>query len=344
MHLTTARPGMTVAGTSVALPRRRQRAIEVVGTSLSVEDAERAGAENLPVAGACAGPELAVQAGRDALRVADMDPLSVSVLAHAWLYHQGHDFWSPAHYVAHEVGALRCVPFGIQQMSNGGAMGIDLALRTLSAGGAGSAALVTTGDRFGLPGFDRWRSDYDVAYGDGGTAVVLRKGSPRAGELEVLGMATTAMPELEVMYRAGDAFSDAPLSHASPIDVRRPKRAWLASGGGADLAEKGPRTVEEVLRCALQCAGLTPGDASIRRIAVPRIGSRTIEQMYLPPVRRVLGVDVMQLGQHTGHLGAGDFLANASDFATDGLDAGEVGLVIGGGGGFTLSCLVLRRR
>jgi 3-oxoacyl-[acyl-carrier-protein] synthase-3 len=222
-------------------------------------------------------------------------------------------------------------------------MGVDLALRTLSAGGAGTAALVTTGDRFALPGFDRWRSDYDVAYGDGATAVVLRTGSPRASELRVLGMATTAMPELEVMYRAGDAFSDAPLSHASPIDVRRPKRAWLASGGGAGLAEKGPRAVEEVLRCALQCAGLSPGHKKVRRIAVPRIGSRTIEQMYLPAVRRVLGRDIVQLGPPTGHLGAGDFLANISAFVTDELDEGEVALVIGGGGGFTLSCLVLRR-
>lgn len=66
--------------------------------------------------------------------------------------------------------------------------------------------------------------------------------------------------------------------------------------------------------------------------------------MYMPPLRRILGAQVTQLGDETGHLGAGDFLANICDLSSGALDANEVGVIIGGGGGFTLSCMVLRRR
>jgi 3-oxoacyl-[acyl-carrier-protein] synthase-3 len=214
----------------------------------------------------------------------------------------------------------------------------------ISSAGPEQAGLVTTGDRFSLPGFNRWRSDYDVAYGDGGTAVVLRPGGLRPGELEVLAMATTAMAELEVMYRSGDDFSASPLSHATPIDIRRPKRAWLAGGGAVQLAKAGPDAVEDVVRCAINSAGLDAADSSIRVVAIPRIGSRTIEQMYMPPLRRILGARVAQLGDKTGHLGAGDFLANICDLSSGVLDADEVGVIVGGGGGFTLSCMILKRR
>lgn len=178
--------GVAVVGAAVELPTERQRAVDVV-PALSPEELHRVGTGSVHVSEKYSGAELAAAAGLHSLRSSGVDPQSIGFLAHAWLYHQGHDFGSPAHYVAHQVGALRSVPVGIQQMSNGGAIGLNLALRMISSAGPGQAALVTTGDRFSLPGFNRWTSDYDVAYGDGGTAVVLRAGDPRPGELESAG-------------------------------------------------------------------------------------------------------------------------------------------------------------
>jgi hypothetical protein len=83
MHLTIPASGMTVAGTAVVLPKTRQRANEVTGIPLSAEDTQRAGSEELPVADGCAGPELAVQAGKNALDKAKTDPMTVHLLAHA---------------------------------------------------------------------------------------------------------------------------------------------------------------------------------------------------------------------------------------------------------------------
>ncbi|MGI5337086.1 3-oxoacyl-ACP synthase [Streptomyces sp. CA-181903] len=270
-----------------------------------------------------------------------MNGTDIDLVLHGWVYHQGQDFWSPAHYVAHQLGAVNAVPMGLQQMCHVGAMGLHTAAVRLQADPSVRTALVTTGDRFTAPGFDRWRSDYDAAFGDGGTAAVLARSGPG---LRIASYATSAAPELETMYRGNDAFSTAPLSHSAPIDARRTKKAFLAAGGMARFAEIGPVKVRQTLLTALREAGLEPDDPRIRCAALSRLGPKTIELLYLPIMKDVLKVDILQLGAHTGHLGGGDSLANLADiWDQDLLAPGEYAISFSGGGGFTWSCLIVQR-
>jgi 3-oxoacyl-[acyl-carrier-protein] synthase-3 len=165
----------------------------------------------------------------------------------------------------------------------------------------------------------------------------------KADALHLLALATLAVPELEGMFRGGDDFAVAPLGHGRPIDIRRPKKAFLQSDGMATLRQLGPAKVREVIARSLDDAGVAPHDPKIRYIALPRLGGRTIQEMYIPAIAQVLKAEPLQLGDRTGHLGAGDFLANIADIIQLGLlEPGEIALVVGGGGGFTLSCAVLR--
>jgi 3-oxoacyl-[acyl-carrier-protein] synthase-3 len=165
----------------------------------------------------------------------------------------------------------------------------------------------------------------------------------QSDDLHLLALATLAVPELEGMFRGGDDFAVAPLGHACPIDIRRPKKAFLESDGMTKLRQLGPAKVREVLARSLCDAGLESHDPKIRYIALPRLGGRTIKEMYIPAIAEVLKAEPLHLGDRTGHLGAGDFLANIADIIGLGLlGPGEIALVIGGGGGFTLSCAVLR--
>lgn len=321
------------------LPQEREAANT---TQMSAADIERLGVSELPVS-RLAAPDLAVRAARGALERANWDPGDVGCLMHAWLYFQGHDFWSPAHYIAAQLGAVHALPFGIQQMSNGGAMGLQLGAIHLMADPTLRSVIVTTADRFCLPGFDRWGGDYDVAYGDGGAAVLLGRQDGQSDDLHLLALATLAVPELEGMFRGGDDFAVVPLGHACPIDIRRPKKAFLESDGMTKLRQLGPAKVREVIARSLCDAGLDSHDPKIRYIALPRLGGRTIKEMYIPAIAEVLKAEPLHLGDRTGHLGAGDFLANIADIIGLGLlGPGEIALVIGGGGGFTLSCAVLR--
>ena len=85
----------------------------------------RQGVTALPVSADLAPPQMAVLAGRKALTRARWDSAKIGMLAHAWVYHQGHDKWSPAHYIANELHLpASALPFGIQAMCTGGATGL----------------------------------------------------------------------------------------------------------------------------------------------------------------------------------------------------------------------------
>ncbi|MFF2081616.1 3-oxoacyl-[acyl-carrier-protein] synthase III C-terminal domain-containing protein [Kitasatospora sp. NPDC058162] len=306
---------------------------------LEPEHRHRVGVTELPVSTELSGPQLAARAAQRALRAADWDTDRVGLLAHAWIYHQGHDFWAPAHYVADQAGVSKALPFGLQHMSNGGALGVQLAATRLVADPAMDSVLVTTGDRFSLPGFDRWAGDYDVVYGDAGTALLLGRTDGHGDLLHMLSFSTAAAAETELFFRGRDGFSDAALDHSRPIDVRRPKKAYLEMGGMEQLKSLGLAKVRHILLECLEFAGIEPGDPRIRCIALPRAGDSVYNLMYLPVIEDVIKAEPLFLGRKTGHLGAGDFIANLSDIIASGiLQPGEIALVIGGGAGYTWSC------
>ena len=298
---------------------------------------ERDGYEALTVADRPA-PDLAAEAGGKALAAAGVEPSRLGLLFHAWIYHQGHDFWSPAHYVAREIGALGATAIGVQQMCNGGAGALELAVQALAADARLDHVLVTTADRFAAPGFDRWRGDYGVCYGDGATAVVLGR---RSGGYALLGARSTSAPELEQMHRGDDPFSLAAGS-ADTIDVRRTKKAYLTRYGSDAFALSCALAVRRVMQAALDQAGVNGADIDV--VALPRLGLSVLEAAYLPVVREVLDrARVVVLGRRTGHLGAGDAAANLAELPKGAdLAPGTLAALISGGAGFSWSCLILR--
>jgi 3-oxoacyl-[acyl-carrier-protein] synthase-3 len=333
---------LTIRAARTWLPFTRRSAAEAVAAGEATEeDAAACGAVEVPVSDELSGPELAVRAARLALAEAQLPADRVDLLIHGWINHQGHDFWSPAHYVADQLGADRAVPWGLQQMCHAGAMAVHTAAVQMEGDPSVRTALVTTGDRLALPGFDRWRSDYDAVFGDAGTALLLARSGPG---LRLVSSRVVAAPELETMYRGNDAFATAPLTHSAPIDARRTKKAWLAAGGLARFAEIGPPKIRAALLGALADAGLEPHDPRIRCALLSRLGTKTIDLLYRPVLTAVLKAELLQLGEHTGHLGGGDAIANLADLTERQLLApGEYALALSGGGGFTWSCLVVQR-
>jgi 3-oxoacyl-[acyl-carrier-protein] synthase-3 len=262
---------------------------------------------------------------------------------HAWIYHQGHDFWSPPHYLAHQLGADDALPLGIQQMCNGGPAALETAAAWLTADPDAGHALVTTADCFVGPGFDRWRGDYGVAYGDAATAVVLRPGLHDDDALHLLGLDTVAAPALESVHRGEDGFSPAPRWHGPTVDVRRTKKAFLAAHGPDLLFDATRGAVARAVRRALDEAGIAPDDPRIRHVLLPRLGRQALEAAYRPAVDLLRRAEVHDLGADTGHLGAGDTAANlAALLDRQLLSPGDIAVAVSGGGGFTWSATVVR--
>jgi 3-oxoacyl-[acyl-carrier-protein] synthase-3 len=103
-----------------------------------------------------AAPEMAVLAGCKVLGRANCDPGSVGVLVHAWIYHQGRDKWSSAHYVANELGLPpSALPTGVHELCIGGTSALYFAAMSLLANPDMSTAMVTTADWFRAPVWHR---------------------------------------------------------------------------------------------------------------------------------------------------------------------------------------------
>ncbi|MDA2809380.1 3-oxoacyl-ACP synthase [Nocardiopsis sp. RSe5-2] len=350
----TPSPAVGIEAAAVLLPEHRDRAEAAVEAGrMTPRQAHEVGHRELPASRDLSAPDMAAAAADEALRRARVDGKELDTVCHAWMYYQGHDLWSPAHYIAHRVGAHRAVPFGVQQVCNGGAAAIDLVGARLAAragerdreAGAGAAVwgLSTTGDRFSGPGFDRWASDYGVGYGDGGTALVLRSPVGPQTPLAVLAMATVAAPELEAMHRGSDAFAEAARDLRPRVDMRATKRDYLRRHGGEGFARVNEESIVGVTEEALQRAGLEAADGRIRRALLPRFGRKTLEGSWIPLLRERLRADLVDVGADTGHLGAGDTPAGVADLLEgDRLEPGEVALVYSAGAGFTWSCLVLQ--
>ncbi|MFC4909664.1 ketoacyl-ACP synthase III family protein [Actinomadura gamaensis] len=328
--------GLFLAGLAHHLPPP----VDVAGAVADgrYDASDRAADEYLSVTVATgeAPPEMAVAAARRALRRAGTPPSEIALLLHASAWFQGVDYWPAASYVHREVlgEAGRHAPaMDVQQMCAGALGALELAASYLAADASRGSALVTTADRFGGPGFDRWRADLSgLVYGDGAAAVVLA----RAGFARLLAVSTVVDTELEGMYRGDEPFAAAP---GRPVDVRT-RRAAFAAGAGrrvGSVAERTTAGLTEAVDRTLADAGLKIGD--IDRFVFPNVGLRVLRTRYAEP----LGLDVARTawewGRRTGHVGAADQLTGLAWLAeSGGLGPGGRALLVGIGAGFAWTC------
>lgn len=292
----------------------------------------------LPVSKCLAPPEMAVIAAQQCLDEAEWEPMSIDFVVYASTYFQGQQIgWSPAHYVAHKIGALEAIPLNIQQGCNGGAAALEVAIMRLNIDPNASRALLVTSDRFATP-FDRWRTLPGLAMGDGAVAVLLEQDR---GRNEIIAIASEAVSEMEETGRRDQPFVSTPadilqalagLGERSPIppgDLRRYNKLQVSA-------------VTSVISKALTQAGLTGHDPRISFVCLPRHSAYHLENPYLKSVRQTTSSQVLPLGSNTGHLGAGDVLANLADVIRMEIEHDQVAIFVSGGAGFTYSCLILR--
>ncbi|PRX92569.1 3-oxoacyl-ACP synthase [Allonocardiopsis opalescens] len=336
-------PPVGIAAASLWLPDGRSTEQDAAAAGTRPATLRDLAHPSLPDAGELSAPEMAVLAGGEALRAAGLPGDRLDLLCHAWMYYQGHDLWSPPHYIASRLGAPGAYPLGVQQVCNGGTAAIETAAARLAAEPGWRHALVTTADRFGPPGFDRWNADYGVAYGDAGTAVLLRAAGGPADALLLHAVATVAAPELEEMHRGSDPFAPAARSHRDRVDMRATKRAYLSGRGREGFTAANERSVRAVLARALADAGLDPLDKRIACAVLPRFGAKTLRDSWIPLLSDALDAELLDWGRGTGHLGAGDAAAGLAGLVRGRvLDPGRYALVFSAGAGFSWSCLVVQ--
>lgn len=315
---------------------------------MTLDEAERAGlAErilvwNTGIASVCvsvreSAPEMAVLAARSALRRSGCAPDDISLVLHASAYYQGHDMWAPASYVQRYAVGNRCPAMEVRQMSNGGMAALELAAAYLAADPGRPAALLTTGDRFCLPGFDRWRSDPSTICGDGGTALVL---SGRDGYARVRALVTVSDPGLERGGRGDAPFALAPLAAGAPIDMSANSSALVQEVGLEALLKRIESGQREAFERATARAGVKFAD--VDWYVLPNMGRTRMQAQYFGP----FGIDpertTWSWSTRVGHLGAGDQFGGFAHLVESGrLRPGQTCMLVGIGAGFSWTVAIV---
>ncbi|GAA2719579.1 MULTISPECIES: ketoacyl-ACP synthase III family protein [Streptomyces] len=326
-----------IAATGTWLPPVESVAEAVADGRCDPAVARAAQVESVTVSRSEPAPEMAARAGRTALARAGAGPGDIDLLLHASFFYQGFDLWAPASYIQRVTLGNQCPAMEVRQVSNGGMAALDLAWAYLHADSGRSAALITTGDRFCEPRFDRWRSDPGTVYGDGGTALVV---SRHDGFARVRSLASVSAPDLEGMHRGDDPFGTGPFGHRTVVDLEAHKQDFLARNDLSPTVARVAAAQEGVIKQALADAGSTLED--IDWFVLPHLGRRRLQVTYFAR----FGIDparsTWQWSRGIGHLGAGDPFAGLDHLATTGaLTPGDTCLLVSVGAGFSWSCAVV---
>ncbi|WP_116245110.1 ketoacyl-ACP synthase III family protein [Nocardiopsis sp. FIRDI 009] len=282
-------------------------------------------------------PDMAVEAARQALARARVAPPQVNAVFHAAVLHSGIDVWNAASYIQGRIATRDCAVAEIRSGSNGGLSAVEVAADHLAARGA-SYAVVTAGDVFPSPGFDKWGSDR-VHYADGCAAAVL---SGTDGFARVASLVTTTDPELEGMHRGDQPFGPFRHGERDPIDLVRRQREFTEHTMDRDeVWRRMDRGLTTAVRRSLEEADTTLDQIS--RIVVPHFGAHlTRKQMLRPLGLTDLDRTTWDFSRRVGHLGPGDQIAGLDHLAENGaLAPGDRVLLLGAGAGFTWSSAVL---
>ncbi len=283
-------------------------------------------------------PDMAITAVRQAMERGSVDPADIRLLLHASTYFQGQDIWTPASYIQQHTFGGRAPSIEVDQKSNGGMAALGLAVSYLSACDDDGAVVITTGERFCAPGWDRFRSESGTVMSDGGTAMVL---SRRPGFARILSSVLTSDPSLEGMYR-GRKLKDAPASGDKPINMRARKTEFMRKHM-SDLEAISLQVAGGVGACMREALDEAKTDvADVRRFVMPNVGQTVRWWQMLAEMGIGKDRTTWEFGRTISHLGAGDQVAGLDHLLAAGeLEPGDRVVIAGTGYGFNWGCAVL---
>ncbi|GLF95129.1 beta-ketoacyl-[acyl-carrier-protein] synthase family protein [Streptomyces yaizuensis] len=326
-------PSLSIAAASLWLPDTVSTAEEAAARgAVRLRTAREEGIVQLPQCHDRTVPGMVLEAARAALARAGRTAGDIDLLLHSWAFDRGQGHWLPHYRIAGLLGSRRCHAVGIRQECNGGAGALEAGAARMIADRALTTVLITSGDNFTELHCDRWRGmAVGTPLGDGAAALVLTRG---AGPLVVEAIASVSDPSIESDFPSRDPFT--PPGGADLRPLAEVSDNWR-------IQERLRSCLERAALQVLEETGIAPSDPSIRVVLPARSGRTGVATVIIPALPAPLREKVRLYGSHTGHLGAGDLLANVAD-VLDGTPPppGSRALFLSTGMGSIATCLLVR--
>lgn len=275
--------------------------------------------------------EMAADVAKQALKEASQSP---SIVVYGSIHRHGHArLWSPASWLQNQLELSGTVPaIAIQQGCNGLMQAVAM---TMSTGNTDSALFVGA-DCFHDSGFDRWKSDYGLIYGDAAAAFVL---SRKSGFARILHTKIDGVPALEELHRNANPSPETQTSWHTEYDIRRTKRAFLQAHGAAAFADPLVAALQR-LRGDLEQNPHWRGEADV--LLTPFVGNKTRHATYEHVFGHLAPHNAWDIGKKLGHLGTTDAWVGLDHLRQQGaLHSGQHVLIISAGVGFSCGATLL---
>jgi 3-oxoacyl-[acyl-carrier-protein] synthase-3 len=298
------------------------------------------------IASGSTGMDLAVRAGRNALAsmaITTTGPLPVPDLhfhAAIWRGSRGIDFWSRAAYVRSRLGlpAGRGIATELNAMSNSLVGGIDISARVLAGSPDLDTVLLTGGETFGPPAFDHLTADHGIAYGDGGSALILGR---HPGLARILATSSYTDPTLEQLHRGNHRFAPAGTTELGIERIHERKRQYTDLVGADSVTRRNHDGVRAVIDEVLRDAGL--GLDQLRWVLLPHYGRHLLETHCLQPLGITADRTLYHAGDQWGHIGPNDQIIGLTHLVARGVvSPGDCVALLGIGIGMTWTAAILR--
>jgi 3-oxoacyl-[acyl-carrier-protein] synthase III len=329
-----------VTALAASLGRRERTADAVAEGRYTAEENEADGYLAVRVADKGPAVELAVGAANLAIARTRPDTPPFGLVVHSSWAHQGMDNFTPASYVQSRTVQGTAPALEVNQFSNGGLASIEMAAAYLTASPTPISALITTSDRFVLPAYDRYRSDQGMVLGDGGTALILSRGSGVARLLSTSIISDTTFHDL---YMGDEAWTEAPGENGWPIDLRARKAQYIGRHGEDifyDLVRNITSRQQQNIEAALADARLDKAD--ITRWVFPHTGRSLGDWEWRKSMGITEASTTWDWAREVGHLGPGDQIGGLTHLIeTSQVHVGDRVAMIGIGAGFTFGCVIV---
>ncbi|WP_167485640.1 ketoacyl-ACP synthase III family protein [Nocardia terpenica] len=315
-----------IAGIGVHLPDRYSAEQAVAEGRYDAEVCESTGMLSVSVAGDTPAPDLAITAGRAALRMANIRAEDFAVLVHTHSHFQGPEIWSAHHYILNNTVGLPIPALSLSQGCLASVTALSFVRSFLKVGTDKTAALITAADNFGTPVIDRWRAMNLAPLGDGGGAMVL---STESGFARLLSNGAHSKPMMEGLHRGGEQMFPPPITVGEPVDLERRFAYWNQQWAQGVKPPTGDATenVRESVAEALADADLKMGD--ITRVVQPNFGKPAMCNFFLDPIDVELERGTYEFGRRVGHVGPVDSIAGLEHlWRTGQVRAGDIVLLL----------------
>lgn len=299
---------------------------------------QAAGLTGTHVAGDLPAADMAVAAARQAVTRAGLAADEIDAIIHSGVFHQGPDGWSPAGYILRELGVGNVPSIELRNGCNGMLTAFEIAVGQLTGAANRSTVLLTAGENFSTPMFDRW-SDLGPVHiaGDGAAAVVLGT-APGFAELRCVNSGT--VPELEGWQRGAASLLPPAKAEERPWDATERSMQFMAQMPLPELIEYVTKFSVDLVHRSLVDAGINASD--LAKIISVNNDRRSVEQGLLTYVDLPMDRSVWDFGRSVGHVGACDLIISLNHLVeTRQLEPGDNVMLLSAGPGWVGSSAVV---